>query len=394
MPQSFTGGLSLGLFSAVLLLSASASSQPQPELTIGTRSIASVAAELSAGADSQGGALGVVDFSDTSVMLRGRLQLFPEFRGGSVVGFQFPDADSDLGVVFFHQAYLFLEGRHFDVKIGRSRVQSSIVEFPTVRDDDLLPFTDTPNQFSSGTTTEDHQYGNVLEFTGILSSKFFLSAHAEHMFLSPGDQGSRDFTLNSFGSTLRYRNIPARINAGVIRELGVGVNYNDAKDDGLPATWTAIAGGALNIFPDPIHLFDARIQGIYNHGDEDTELSNANSTYRARSFRGAAALRYMFSDGSVPTMQVAIVAGYTRYIDNADASSMSGIVNGFYNLGYGFDVGVQYQMSHDSAGVRQALGTPELAHTQQAIMRFGYELSANPLPERDSILNVEHGYIP
>ncbi len=377
-----------------LSISDVASAQPQAELTVGTRTVASAGAELSAGAGVDERAVGVIDFSDTAVLLRGRLQLFPELRGGSVVGFQFPDADSDLGVVFFHQTYVFLEGRNFGLKVGRSRIQSSIVEFPTVRDDDMLPYTDTLNPFSVGTTTEDHQYGNTLEVTGILAAKYFLSAHAEHLFLTPGDGGAVDFTLNSFGSSLYYRNIPDRIDSGVVREIGVGMNYNDAKDDGRPATWTAIAGGAVNLYPDPIHLFDFRLQGIYNHGDPGADLSNANGTFRARSARGGAAFRYLYSRGMVPTMQIALVGGYARYIGFGGANSWSGVLNGFYALGYGFDVGMQYQLSRNSAQVRTALGTPELAHVPQAILRFGYELDVNPLPNRDSILNVEHGYIP
>ena len=387
------GGLVVLLLSAGLSNAGNAFAQPQAELTVGTRGVSSVGAELSAGADAVDGAVGVIDFSDTAVLLRGRLQLFPDVRGGSVVGLQFPDADSDLGVVFFHQTYLFLESRYFDIKLGRSRIQTSIVEFPTVRDDDLLPFTDTLNPFSVGSTTEDHQYGNTLEVTGILASKYFLSAHAEHLFLTPGDRGGVDFSLNSFGSTLYYRNIPALIDTEVLREVGIGVNYNDAKNDGRDATWALIAGGAVNVVPDPIHLLDVRAQAIYNNGDPGTSLSDANSTFRARSIRGAAALRYLFSKGMLPTMQIAVVGGYARYVDNG-ANTWSGILNGFYSIGYGFDVGVQYQLGRNSAQVRSALGAPELVHTPQAILRFGYELNVNPLPTRDSILNVEHGYIP
>lgn len=383
-----------GVLATTFIMAGAAAAQPQAELTVGTRSVASVGAELAAGPNAVDRALGIIDFSDTSLLLRGRLQLFPDFRGGSVLGLQFPDADSDLGVVFFHQAYVFVESRNLDIKVGRSRVQSSLIEFPTLRDDDLLPFTDVLNPFATGATTEDHQYANVLELTGNLASKYFLAAHAEHMFLTPGDQGSVDFTINSLGTSFYYRNIPDRIDTEVLREAGAGFNYYDAKDDGRAATWNLIAAGALNLYPDPIHLFEVRAQGIYNHGDAEAQLSDANTTFRARSVRGAAALRYLFSDGMIPTMQVAIVAGYARYVEDGSANSWSGTLNGFYSLGYGFDVGVQYQLRRNSGQIREALGTPDLVHTPQAVLRFGYELTVNPLPNRDSILNVEHDYIP
>lgn len=382
-------------FAAVLLLPHMVLAQEvQPELTLGMQSLGSAGAELSGGANSGEDAVGIVDFSDTALLLRGRIQLYPDIRGGSVFGLQFPDADSELGIVFFHQAYVFIESRYFDIKIGRSRVQSSVIEFPTVRDDDLLPFTDSLNPFSTGSTTEDHQYGNVLEVTGNIASRFFLSAHAEHMFLTPGDQGSVDFTLNSVGSILSYRNIPARIDNDLVRELGVGFNFYDAKGDGRSSTWNVIAGGALNLSADPIHLVDFRLQGIYNNGDQSVSLSNANSTFRVRSVRGTAALRYLYSKAMVPTFQVALVAGYARYIDDGNANSWSGVLNGLYSLGSNFDVGAQYQLRRASGQIRTALGTPEYGHSLQAVLRFAYEFTVNPLPTRDSILNNEHSYIP
>ncbi len=387
--------MTLVALAAVVGTTRSASAQEvQPELTLGVLSLGSVGGEFSGGANGGDGAAGLVDFSDTSLLLRGRIQLYPDIRGGSVVGLQFPDADSALGTVFFHQAYVFIQGRHFDVKLGRSRLQSSIVEFPTVRDDDLLPYSDALNPFSTGSTTEDHQYGNVLEVTGNLASTFFLSVHAEHLFLTPGDQASSDFTLNSFGSTITYRNIPARIDNERIREAGVGVNYYDARGDGRAATWNVIAAGAVNVVPDPIHLIDARAQGIFNNGDASASLSDPNSTFRVRSVRGTAALRYLYSRAMIPTLQLAAVGGFARYIDDGNASSWSGAVNGFYSLGARFDLGLQYVLRRDSSQVRSALGTPEYGHSVQAVLRFGFEFAVNTLPNRDSILNNEHGYIP
>ena len=366
----------------------------EPELTLGVLTLGSATGDFATGANPGHGNIGVVDFSDTALLLRGRTQLYRGIRGGSVFGLQFPDADSKLGVVFFHQAYVFVQSRHLDIKVGRSRLLSSIIEFPTVRDNDLLPFTDALNPFSDGSTTEDHQYGNVLEISGNIASKYFLSVHAEHLFLTPGDQNSVDFSLNSIGTTLSYKNIPARINNGRVRRLGVGFNYYDAKGDKRPATWNVIAGGAINLLPDPIHLVDFRLQAIYNNGDARTAMTDANSTYRIRSLRVAGALRYLYAKAMIPTFQLALVGGYARYGDDGSADSLSGVINGFYSLGGDFDVGVQYQLRRDSAQVRGALDTPELAHAAQVVLRFGYELTVNALPNRDSVLNNEHGYIP
>ena len=184
------------------------------------------------------------------------------------------------------------------------------------------------------------------------------------------------------------------MDSGIIRELGGAFNYYNARGDGLAPIWNALAGAALNLYPDPIHLVDFRVQGIYNNGEANEFLSDANSTFRARSLRGAMSVRYLYSAGMVPTLQVSVVGGLSRYFHDGGATSWSGIANGFYNLGADFDVGMQYQLRSDSARLRGALGTPEFGHSLQAVLRFGFELSVNPLPKRDSILNTEHGYIP
>ena len=107
----------------------------------------------------------VSDLSDTSVLLGFRQKLYGRYRGQFVVGLQFPEAGSDLGPVFYHHAFIKVEDEANILKIGRSRVMSSLIEFPTLRDDDALHFTDTLNPFSAGNDSEDSQYGEVIELS-------------------------------------------------------------------------------------------------------------------------------------------------------------------------------------------------------------------------------------
>ena len=53
----------------------------------------------------------VNDCSDTAIRLGFRQKLYNNFRGQLVVGLQFPDADSDLGQVFYHQVFVKLENK-------------------------------------------------------------------------------------------------------------------------------------------------------------------------------------------------------------------------------------------------------------------------------------------
>ena len=79
------------------------------------------------------------DFSDTAVLTGFRQKLYNNFRGQLVIGFQFPDAESNLGQVFYHHVFILLENKSSILKLGRSRVQSALIEFPTLRDDGADP---------------------------------------------------------------------------------------------------------------------------------------------------------------------------------------------------------------------------------------------------------------
>ncbi len=367
----------------------------QPELSVGARAVTSAGVDIGTDPGAAEEVAGVLDFSDTALLVRGQVQLFNEWLGGSLIGIQFPDSDSNLGVLFVHQANVFLQAQWLDIRAGRTRIQSSILEIPTLRDDDFLPYSDTLNPFATGQTTEDHQYGNVVEATVNYESQYFLAAHAEHLFLTPGDGGSVDFSLNSYGATLAYRSIPARADQQVVRTIGAGINYYDVPDDTLAPVWNVMAGAALNVSTDPVHLLDARAQVIYAHGDGSTVLADANSTYRTRNVRGALTLRYQYTEAELPKLQVALMGGYARYFQGAGGEETASLaLNGFYNLGYGFQIGAQYQVSLSTMQIRAALGTPEVVHRAELALVFSYELVVNRLPIRSSILNVEHGYIP
>ena len=129
---------------ALLTFASSTLAEVTPELELGTRGV------VSANFDDTGGkgSSTVSDFSDTSVLFGLRQKLYSNWRGRFVLGFQFPDAESDLGEVFYHQVFVQVEDRHNVIKIGRSRVKSAMIEFPTLRDDDALGLTDVLNPFS------------------------------------------------------------------------------------------------------------------------------------------------------------------------------------------------------------------------------------------------------
>ena len=93
----------------------------EPELSVGARAVASAGVDIGTDPGAPEEVAGVLDFSDTALLVRGQVQLFNEWLGGSLIGIQFPDSDSNLGVLFVHQANVFLQAQWLDIRAGRTR---------------------------------------------------------------------------------------------------------------------------------------------------------------------------------------------------------------------------------------------------------------------------------
>ncbi len=376
------------LTALTLILTCGAQAQAQevtPELTLGSRVTSSLGVGNNLGP--------TVSFADSMLLLRGRLDLFHAGYGGLLLGFQFPDADSDLGLVFFNQINVFVQLEYVDVKLGRTRAQTSIIDFPTFRDDDLLVFTNVLNPFSAGRNTEEHQYANTAEVTLHFDNRWFASLHAEQMLRANPPFGLDDFSLNSYGVTLRYDEIPGRADERVVRSAGLGFNAIDVSTGNEEMLFNVLAGFSVNLHPDPIHLVELRGQAVYSHGLQGIVVRDDTSSYRARYVSAALSLRYLWSKEMIPTLQVSLVGGLQRFL-NDDGQRVGGLVNGFYRLGAGFDLGLQYRVESADRALRAALGSPALDHRAEVLLMFEFDAVSGSLGDRRSVLNAEHGYLP
>ena len=185
---------------ALLLLTVSTTAaQAQdlaPELQFGARGVVSGNVNIASGQTTSA----VSDFSDTALLVGARQKLFHDARGQLVIGLQFPDAESNLGQVFFHRVFVHLENQRNAFQIGRTRLSSTLVEFPTLRDDDALLFTDVVSPFSDGEDSEDSQFGNVIEAMRFLTPHLRLEFHGEHYTET---NAADDFSLNAAGALAR-----------------------------------------------------------------------------------------------------------------------------------------------------------------------------------------------
>jgi len=249
-----------------LAATASFAQEATPEIRVAARGVVSTNYDVVSGGDRKA----VADFSDSGLLLGFRQKLYSDYRGRFVTGFQFPDAGSNLGQVFFSQVFIQVENRVNILKMGRSRLSGTLVEFPTLRDDDALGLTDVPSPFSDGENTEDTQFGNTVACTRIFADRYRLSLHGENLAESAFTEPSTG--LNSAGVALQYRvpssqlwNRPRLMQAG-ISWLARFLDKDDFDRDEDEVLNSVLASTIINLRPDPVWFWDLRAQATLTDG--------------------------------------------------------------------------------------------------------------------------------
>ncbi len=391
--------LLLAVILVLLTVPPGAISQVTPEFQLGARGVVSFNTDVANHKTTSA----VNDFSDSGLLVGFRQKMYNKFRGQLVIGFQFPDADSDLGQLFFHQTFVRLEDKTNIIKLGRSRVRSALIEFPTLRDDDAMAFTDVLNPFSNGQNSEDNQYGNVAEYAHVFKQRYWIRIHGEHFTKSPipPETSETDFSLNALGFSFQYLVPRTQLwNRPFLQQIGIGFNNFLTERPGYSGKWdqalkNIIFSTILNLRPDPVYFWDIRGQVIYNFGfSEITAITEYAELTRARSIAGFASLRYLYRRLERPALQVALSAGYKTFPDLTTASDEFQIVgNTFYRLGDNFDVILQVQYKQFSGDLRGLYGDNQIRF-QVGLVYAIDQVWNRQFDDRNSLLNLEHGYIP
>ena len=373
--------------------------QVNPEIQLGARGVVSFNTDI---VDSKNTTT-VNDFSDTGILFGFRQKLYSKFRGQLVIGLQFPDADSDLGQVFFHQTFIQIEDQKNILKMGRSRVRSTLIEFPTLRDDDAQAFTDVLNPYSSGQNSEDNQYGNVLEVTHVFAQRYWLRLHGEHFTETPQPPAisETNFSINAVGLSIEYLVPETQIwNRPFIQQIGIGFNNFLTDREGYSSHFdktlkNILVSGIFNLYPDPVYFLDARFQVIYNLGFEEiTTISDYYDLTRATAAAHLFSLRFLYRQLERPTLQIALTGGFKSFPNlTRESKQWQIIANVFYRLGENFDLSLQAQHSQFNGDLQALYGESETR------IQFGFVYAIDQrwnkqFDDRNSLLNLEHGYIP
>tara|TARA_R110002074_G_scaffold298053_1_gene469649 strand:- start:2632 stop:3810 length:1179 start_codon:yes stop_codon:yes gene_type:complete len=369
-----------------------ANAQITPEFEIGAKGVFSGNLNLNSEESSA-----VSDFSDTQLLMGLSQKLYNNWRAQFVLGLQFPDANSNLGEVFYNNIFIRLENQKNMIKVGRTIAQTNLNEFPTLRDDDAQQFTYTLNPFSDGINTERDQYANVLEYTHIFKQRFFVSVHGENFYdsLEPDD-----FRLNSTGLTLMYK-VPEsqRWNRNVIQEIGLSYNNYFTDRQGYSNDFDAsvknlLFSTTLNLKPDPINFIDFRFQAIQNFGwDEVNTLNDYFDYTRTESSTVFGTFRYLKQKLERPHYQVSIGVGYKSLPNlEVDSNQLLFIANSIYRIGQNFDIGLQYRYTENTGFTEGLFGKNE--HRIQLAVVYSFSKIFNKqFGDRQDLLNLEHNYI-
>ncbi|HLF24540.1 MAG TPA: porin, partial [Burkholderiales bacterium] len=368
-----------------------------PEINLGGRLIATADFQAENRGNAGDDRTQNLNVGDSSLLFGFSKYLFDDRRYGfAVFGFKLADDDTDLkDDIYVHEAHVGIGGPRYEVKLGRSRLGNTLIQFPTARDDDLEDYIYVRNASSNAEAVEYQQFGSIAGGTWWMTPAIQIDAGitGRTRTNAAGDrQTSADFNGGYVG--VAY-NVPEaiKIDRG-IRFAGVRLDTQHAEVNGLglpKETVTALIGAvSMNLNDDPESTWNLDLQAIASDGASVPDLTTPAARARAKSRAVVAALRY----GNRPALQTrwqgALNVAWKDYADFAGASSYTLAPSYVYRLGSGVEFIAQYRYTHNDSALATALG-----HDKEQVIQFGLSFAFahtfnETVGERGSILNLEH----
>lgn len=357
-----------------------------PRITVAGRVIATAD---SVSKDSNTTAEDEINIEDSVLLLRFDKRMYEDGVAGAVLGFK--EVDDNLK---FSEAHVNYWNQDFEVKLGRTRLRNTLVEFPTLRDDDLLGITHVGN----GASNEefDQVYGSTVSFDWFVDRKNqSLGAWFGDRTTGSGFTDASGF--NSYGLGYRYDIPEDLLYVKRLRHAGILLDSQKVKT-GTGDEWvrSVIAGAEFNLNMNPQSNWSMGVQGIVNNGVDDQSvlnLSGANAVAhqaRADYTAAAASLRYTRRPKLLTRWQAGVTVGYKDFDNVNDATQWSVVPSFVYRIGQGVDLLAQVKHTDYDNGLYS--GGDDT--TFQLGLSFSLESRFNDnIGERNSILNLEHGYI-
>ncbi len=360
----------------------------KPRVTVGGRIIATLDAY---DWDSNATKEDEINTEDSTIMMRFDKRMFENGVAGSVIAFK----ENDDKVVF-NQLNAFYWNQDFQTRIGRTRLRNFMIEFPLVReDDDFITYTHVGN--ASSNDEFDQKYADLLSFD------WFVDRKVQSLGLWAGTRrngagATAPDGLDSYGISYIYEQPEPYQYLKTIRHAGIALDSQKVTIGSSDEWMNAFIGGIeFNLNDNAQSNWSMALQTIINEGagtinSADIAHSNPDATMnraRAKSNALVASIRYTRRPNLLTRWQTALNIGYKDYGDVNDAEQWSIAPNIVYRLGQGVDLLGQAVYTDYGSGLGGGSDT-----TIQFGIAFSLEATYNDnIGERDSILNLEHGYI-
>ncbi|KAF0191457.1 MAG: hypothetical protein FD165_1791 [Gammaproteobacteria bacterium] len=331
-----------------------------------------------------------IDIDDSSLLLRFDKRLYTSGVAGAVLGFE----DNE-HTVEFHRVYAFLWDEGYEISIGRMDLRNSLITFPTIRDEDLLAVTHVGNASSNAEFDQLHAPMFTAKWFpggGIQSASVWAGTRGNSAGLAAPD-GFDSVGLGFVHEQAEHRRLVMRLTkAGVL--LDRQKVATTAGDEWMNAL---IAGVEFNLNMNPASNWSAAFQAIHNAGIDGMTATDINSTVnamanqaRARSTALVASVRHTLRPNLLTRWQASMTVARKEYSDITDAAQWSIAPAVVCRIGQGTDLIAQYIHT----GYDGALYGGGEDNVIQLGIAFSLETTFNNnIGERNSILNLEHGYL-
>jgi hypothetical protein len=296
---------------------------------------------------------------------------------------------------FVHQAFLDYQTESFEAVIGRTdNPNAHIVDFPTLREDDLLTLTNPLDPYSNGETQLEHRYSNAVSVTLNQNFTYSENLHAQHLLNSAGI-GSES-GINSFGATFEYLGPPGLEAFQLIPSWGFGYEHETLNANSPGGLHQIYGGGVINLNQSVTDRFDFRLQDILSLGSDLVSIQSASDSFQANSNSVAGAFRYLHSPFGKPGFQLSLTAAFKNYLRVSNANSFGWVLTGVKRLGQGFDAVAQVrgQWRDQALAAAQSGG---LVYEQMGELGFIFNFDLvvrEHISPRRSLLNQQHQYLP
>ena len=341
---------------------------------------------------------GLFNFDDSSILVGVAQKLFNNrgigsFNLGGITTEQSIKGNGNS--LFLNQANVDFQSETFEALIGRADNPAvHLIDFPTLRGDDLITLLSALNPFSNGDNVEEHRYSNVGSVTINQGLSYFENIHFQHLINTAGI--GTDLGINSFGVNFEYLAPPGLEAFQSFPMWGFGYEHLTPMNQATGGLHQMYGGGVLNLNESVTNRVDLRVQDTLSLGSDLDNFQTVSDTFQANSNTLALAIRYLNRPFGYSGYQISLTSVLKSYLKVDRAQTFGCALTFVKRLGDGFDLTAQYLSQWRNLALAQ-IQSPAVSYEQVAQLGFVFNFDTTlnrHLAARRTLLNQQHQYIP